>query len=342
MEDAHMTPDLLERARGGDEHAFWSLAGPHTSELRLHCYRMLGSVQDAEDMVQETMLAAWRGLVGFQGRASLRSWLYQIATNRCLNALRDAARRPQSAMPGPGFQPSAPTRTCEPLWLEPYPDTLLSDIPDTAPGPDARYERKEAVGLAFVSALQRMPPRQRASLVLRDVLGYNAPETAEMLGMSQVAVKGALQRARAALAERPAADEEDRPPLRDTLAGREVADRFADAFANGDTDAIVALLTQDALLTMPPLPLEYQGSEAITAFLAVLFSIPGAERIRLVATRANSQPAFGFYLDDVHAPVMRAGGLLVLTIRHDRISEIVRFEPSVLSRFGLPRTMPAS
>ena len=186
--------EALGRARAGDESAFRDLVEPYRAELQLHCYRILGSVQDAEDQLQETLLAAWRGLDGFEERASLRSWLYRIATNRCLNALRDRGRRPQE---GPAMaEPPEPTRMAEPLWLEPYPDVLLERVADTAPGPDARYETRESVGLAFVAALQQLPPRQRAALVLRDVLGFHTDEVAGMLESSEASVKGALQRAR--------------------------------------------------------------------------------------------------------------------------------------------------
>src|SRR3954447_1536091 len=196
MGGADMTEATLERARAGDEDAFRALTEPHRRELQVHCYRILGSVQDAEDLVQDTLLAAWRGLAAFEGRASLRSWLYRIATNRCLNALRDGARRPELMSPGDPAMPE-PTRRSEPIWLQPYPDALLEGLPDRADGPDARYETREAVALAFVSGLQRMPPRQRAVLVLRDVLGYSAAEVASMLGSTAASVNSALQRARA-------------------------------------------------------------------------------------------------------------------------------------------------
>jgi RNA polymerase sigma-70 factor (ECF subfamily) len=189
---------ILERARAGEERAFGTLVEPYQRELRVHCYRLTGSLTDAEDMLQETLLAAWRGLPGFEQRSSLRSWLYRIATNQCLNALRAAGRR-LPASPVPPFQPPEPTRRGEVTWLQPFPDTLLEGIADTAPGPEARYQATEAIELAFVAGLQRMPPRQAATLVLRDVLGYPAEEVAAMLGASPAAVKGTLQRARAAM-----------------------------------------------------------------------------------------------------------------------------------------------
>jgi RNA polymerase sigma factor (sigma-70 family) len=291
----------LARARAGDEHAFRELTDPHRRELQLHCYRIVGSIQDAEDLVQETLLAAWRGLEGFQGRASLRSWLYRIATNRCLNALRTHSRRP----------------------LEPYPDTLLEDMPDSSPDPAARYELKEATELAFVAALQGLPPRQRAVLVLRDVLGFSAAEVAGMLDTGEVAVKGALQRARAAV-------DRGRPARPASSHERDLVGRFADAVERADVDAVVALLTADARLTMPPLPLVYQGHEAIAAFLREREDVRGAP-LRLVPTRANTQPAFGAYLHE------QPRGLFVLTLEDDAVAGITWFSDTALFRhFGLP------
>src|SRR5215207_6895745 len=260
-----MDERTLTRARTADDDAFRELTDRHRHELQLHCYRLLGSVQDAEDVVQETALAAWRGLAQFEGRASLRAWLYRIATNRSLNALRDASRRPRETE-GPALPPDRPepTRHGEPTWLQPYPDVLLESLPDAAPGPEARYEAREAIGLAFVAGLQRLPPRQRAALVLRDVLGFNASETAEMLGVTEASANGALRRARAALGE---GSERDRAPLPDSAAERELVARFVEAFEGGDVEGVVALLTEDASLTMPPTPLEYVGRVAIAGFL---------------------------------------------------------------------------
>ena len=237
-----VTEPMLARARAGDEDAFRALTDPHRRELQLHCYRILGSVHDAEDALQETLVSAWRGLDRFEERASLRAWLYRIATNRCLNVLRDSARRPHGrpATGGLPFDPPPPTRMGEVLWLEPYPDVLLDALPDAAPGPEARYETREAVGLAFVTALQRLPPRQRAVLVLRDVLGFRAAEVADMLDTSEATVNSALQRARAALEARlPPARE--RAPAPDSPAERALAGSFADAFEAGDVDRVVAL-----------------------------------------------------------------------------------------------------
>jgi RNA polymerase sigma-70 factor (ECF subfamily) len=314
-----------------DEHAFRELAEAHRRELQVHCYRIVGSVQDAEDLVQETLLAAWRGLDRFEGRASLRSWLYRIATNRALNALRDRGRR-LPELPAPpeagGPEPPPPTRRREPVWLEPYPDALID--------PEARYEAREAIGLAFVAALQRLPPRQRAVLVLRDVLGFRAGEVAEMLEVSEASVTSALHRARTALEPL----EVEQAPLPGSPAERALVARFTEAFEGGDVDGVVALLTGDALLTMPPEPLEYEGPAAIAGFLSTVPAGGRLDRFRLVPTRANGQPAFGCYLDDAYAPVAHAYGLMVLTLRGDRIAAITGFpDTGVFPHFGLPRTL---
>jgi RNA polymerase sigma-70 factor (TIGR02960 family) len=330
----------LVRARAGDGEAFRELTDPYRRELQLHCYRILGSVQDAEDMLQETLLAAWRGLDRFEERASMRAWLYKIATNRSLNSLRDASRRPAlSTAPWPGAPPPEPTRRAEPLWLQPYPDALLDDLPDTAPGPEARYESREALALAFTAGLQRLPPRQRAVLVLRDVLGYPAAEAADMLETTETSVNSALQRARATLgAQTAAADHDPAPPPR-SLRERQVIDRFVAAFEAADTARLVALLTDDAWMSMPPEPLEYQGHAAIAEFY-LSRTWWGTQPIRLVPTRANGQPAFGYYLQDPHAPVDRANGLIVLTLAGDKICAITRFgDNSLFPHFGLPRTL---
>ena len=334
-----MTEQALDRARAGDEAAFRELTEPYRRELHVHCYRILGSVQDAEDAMQETLLAAWRGLDRFEERATLRAWLYRIATNRCLNALRDSARRPQRGGWALPFEPPEPTRFGEPLWLEPYPDTLLDELPDAAPGPEKRYETKEAVGLAFVSGLQRLPPRQRAVLVLRDVLGFPAAEAAAMLDTSEASANSALQRARQTLDQRLPADR-TKAPLPRSGAEKELVARFAEAFESSDVDAVIALLTDDALVTMPPEPHEYQGTDAIARFLRDRITGRAGRRVRLIPTRANGQPAFGHYLEDPHAPVGRTAGVLVLTLEGDRIAAITRFgDTGVLPLFGLPRTI---
>ena len=332
----------LGRARAGDGEAFRELTDPYRRELQVHCYRILGTVQDAEDLLQETLLAAWRGLDRFEERASMRAWLYKIATNRCLNALRDTGRRsPSAAAPWTGAPAPEPTRRSEPLWLQPYPDALLDDLPDAAPGPEARYESREALALAFTAGLQRLPPRQRAVLVLRDVLGYPAAEAAGMLDTTETSVNSALQRARATLSGQLAPGGAGRDPAPPPRSAREraVIDRFVDAFEAADTTRLVALLTDDAWMSMPPEPLEYQGHAAIAEFYRSR-TWWGEHPVRLVPTRANGQPAFGYYLQDPHAPVDRAHGLIVLTLAGDKICAITRFgDNSLFPHFGLPRTL---
>jgi RNA polymerase sigma-70 factor (TIGR02960 family) len=327
----------LARARAGDEDAFRELTDPHRRELQRHCYRILGSVQDAEDMVQETLLAAWRSLEAFEGRASVRSWLYRIATNRCLSSLRARSRRPREVRAM--YDMPAPTGRTEPVWLEPYPDVLLEDMPERSPGPAARYEARESIELAFIVALQHLPPRQRAAVVLRDVLGFRTAEVAEMLDTGEASVKGALQRARATLRSRlPPADRE-RAPRPNSASERQLVGRFADAVQSGDVDEMVSLLSDDALITMPPQPLEYQGHEAIAALLRQRAEVRGRP-LRVVPTRANTQPAFGCYLPDAQAAIARPYALIVLTLEGDAIAAITWFETAVFRQFGLPRTLP--
>ena len=254
-----MTEQVLARARAGDEDAFRELTDPYRRELQLHVYRIVGSAQDAEDLLQETLLAAWRGLERFEERASVRAWLYRIATNRSLDALRASRRRPED-LPRLTEMPE-PTRRAESIWLEPYPDVLLEGIPDQAPGPEARYETKEAIALAFIVGLQHLPPQQRAVLVLRDVLGFRAEEVAKMLDTTATSVNSLLRRARAAFESRLPAAGRERAPLPDSKSERDAVGSFADAIEAGDIDAMVALLTDDAWLTMPPEPSEYQGPD---------------------------------------------------------------------------------
>jgi RNA polymerase sigma-70 factor (TIGR02960 family) len=330
----------LARARAGDGEAFGELTEPYRRELQVHCYRILGSVQDAEDVLQETLVAAWRGLDKFQERASLRTWLYRIATNRCLNALRDGDRRPDGrrSQREPAFP--EPTPHGEALWVEPIPDMLLDGLPDTAPGPEARYEARESISLAFITALQRLPPRQRATLVLRDVLGLRAAEVAGILECSQDAVAGALKRARTALADQLITTGRDRAPLPGSPRERAIVARFVAAFERGDIDGVAALLTNDIRLTMPPMPLEVRGRDTAAQFLSVNAFHHGQHDFRLVPTRANGQPAFGCYLRDTQTPIAHAHGLIVLTLDGDLISDLTRFlDNSVLPHFGLPRTL---
>ncbi|HWE12736.1 MAG TPA: sigma-70 family RNA polymerase sigma factor [Solirubrobacteraceae bacterium] len=330
----------LARAQRGDEEAFEQLTAPYRRELQLHCYRILGSVQDAEDLLQETLLAAWRGLEQFEGRSSLRTWLYTIATNRCLNALRDGARRPQAAPASPGgTRPASgaphPTESvAEIAWLEPYPDLLLEGLIDIAPGPEARYEAKEAIALAFVSGLQHLAPRQRGVLVLRDVLGFHAEEVAEMLGTSPASVNSALQRARAAMDSR-VPPGRDRLSLPLTASGNDLVTRFADAFERDDIDAVVALLTEDAVVSMPPEPEWHQGRADIGRFLRDRHLRRKPRAWRFYATAANAQPAYAYYLQD--GTGWERAGVFVVGVRADGIESITRFhDGGLLDRFGLP------
>ncbi len=333
-----MSEPLLSRARGGDPDAFAQLTEPYWRELQLHCYRIVGSLQDAEDLLQETLLSAWRSLHSFQGRASLRAWLYRIATNRCLDMLRASRRRPEEAQRM--IEPPEPTRRTEPIWLEPYPDVLLEGVRDDAPGPEARYEAKEAIALAFTAGLQHLPAQQRAVLVLRDVLGYRAAEVADMLDTTEASVHSLLRRARSAFTSRLPASGRERALLPGSRHERETVDLFADAVQAGDTERVVALLTDDAWLTMPPEPYEYQGPAAIGAFLHDRAGRRGAP-LRLIPTRANRQPAFGCYLRPAHAEIARPYGMLVLTIDGARVSAITWFmDTSLFARFGLPRALP--
>ncbi|MBV8946649.1 MAG: RNA polymerase subunit sigma-70 [Solirubrobacterales bacterium] len=332
-----MTERALARARAGDKDAFRELTDHYRRELQLHAYRILGSAQDAEDLLQETLLAAWRGLEQFEGRASVRTWLYRIATNRSLDALRASRRRPEE-LPRMTEVPE-PTRRAEPVWLEPYPDVLFEGIPDEAPGPEARYETKEAIALAFIVGLQHLPPQQRVVLVLRDVLGFRAAEVAEMLETSEPSVNGLLRRARAAFEARLPATGRERAPLPNSKREREVAGRLADAFEAGNIDDVVALLTDDTWLTMPPEPYEYQGQTAIGAFLRDRAVRRGAP-LRLVPTRANGQPAFACYFPSPETQIARPFGLLVLTLDGERISAMTWFADSAMfPLFGLPRML---
>jgi RNA polymerase sigma-70 factor (TIGR02960 family) len=332
-----VTEQTLARARAGDEDAFRELTDPYRRELQLHCYRIVGSAQDAEDLLQETLLAAWRSLEQFEERASVRAWLYRIATNRALDALRARRRRPGELQRM--TEVPEPTRRAEPIWLEPYPDVLVEAIPDDAPGPEARYETKEAVALAFVAGLQHLPPQQRAVLVLRDVLGFRAEEVADMLETSEASVNSLLRRARAAFETRLPATVRERAPLPNSKRERNIVGRLAGAFEVGDIDGVVALLTDDAWLTMPPEPYEYQGQAAIGTFLNDRAVRRGGP-LRLVPTRANGQPAFGCYFPPPQTGIARRYGLLVLTLEGDQISAMTWFaDSSVFPHFGLPRTL---
>jgi RNA polymerase sigma-70 factor (TIGR02960 family) len=334
-----MTTELLEQARAGNGQAFAQLTEQYRRELHVHCYRILGSSQDAEDALQETLLSAWRGLGDFEERSTLRTWLYRIATSRCLDALRAARRRPQ--MDGPIFalHPPEPTQMAEVVWLEPYPDLLLEGLTDPAPGPDSRYEAREAISLAFVTALQLLPSRQRVVLVLRDVLGFRASEVAHMLETTEESVTSALKRARAALKRRLADSAGYEPaPEPNSLAEQELIQALTLAYESDDVDGLVALLSEDVWLRMPPVPLEYQGRQLALQFHAAVVFGKGRS-FRLIPTRANGQPALGIYVSDPNAEFLHANGLLVLAVTGRKIREMTFFDNSVFRWFELPRTL---
>jgi RNA polymerase sigma-70 factor (ECF subfamily) len=333
-----VTAGLIFKARAGDDGAFQALTGPYLRELKVHCYRMLGSFQDAEDALQETLLAAWQGLEAFEGRASVRTWLYRIATNRCLSTIRSASRRPAKEWDVPKIEPPEPTRLGEVVWLEPFPDTLQDGAPGMPPGPEARYEQTESISLAFVTALQILPPRQLAVLILRDVLGFHASEVAGMLDATVDSVNSALKRARASLQhQRSAKGGRELPPAPGSPAEDLIVAKFVTAYESADLDALIALLTDDVFMSMPPMPLEYEGRDVVARFCAILFA--AGRKIDLVPARANGQPAFASYVSSP-AGVRHATGLIVLTLSGDRICAMTRFENSVLPWFGLPRSLP--
>ena len=338
------TTDLIARARAGDHNAFRDLVQGHSHELQVHCYRILGSLQDAEDALQETLVSAWRNLGEFGQRSSLRTWLYQIATNRCLSMLRADSRRPRIAAPLPEATLPEPTGAGDaPPWLEPYPDVLLDHLVDQRPGPEARYETTEAISLAFITALQLLPPRQRAALVLRDVLGYHAAEVAQMLDTTQEAVTSALKRARATvdnhLADSGGTGSRRAARQPDSAAEHRLVAGLTDALERADLDALIGLLVTDVRLSMPPAMVEYRGIESAQRLLAAVTFRPG-RTYRVVPTRANGQPAFGLYLADPNASVYRVYCLLVITTAGDHITAITGFNTNVMTRFGLPRTLP--
>lgn len=349
--DHRKTP--LDSAGRNDEDAFQRLAEPYRREIQLHCYRMLGSLQDAEDLVQETFLRAWRGLDGFEGRSSLRSWLYRIATNACLNALakRTSARRtlPEAYGPPTTEMPEGAPLT-ELAWIEPYPDALIEGIADTAPSPDARYEMRETVQLAFVAAIQHLPPRQRAVLLLRDVLGWSAAETAGLLDTSVASANSALQRARTTVEKQfPTGRPAILPPPDDQQLA--LLDRYVRAWENTDIEAFVALLRDDAVLNMPPWPHWYRGREAIRTFFTWAWQQNERGTLRprqarvLVPTSANGQTAFATYRYTSDEKLWRANAIYLLTLQGDAIASITSFVPPVGPRlfaaFGLSDVLPS-
>jgi RNA polymerase sigma-70 factor (ECF subfamily) len=300
---------------------------------------MLGSIQDAEDALQDTLLAAWQGFDSFEERSSLRTWIYRIATNKCLDARRSASRRPAREWNVPNVEPPEPTRLGEVVWLEPYPDALLESIGEMPLGPEARYERNESISLAFVTALQVLPPRQVAVLVLRDVLGFQANEVAQMLDSTVESVNSALKRARASMERRhtTSIDLDNNSPTGSASEDAVVA-KFVSAWESADLDALVALLTDDVFVSMPPMPFEYEGRDVVASFCASI--LHAGRRFDLLPTRANGQPAFGAYL---RAPdgISHGMGLYVLALKADRICAMTRFENTVLPWFGLPRSLPS-
>lgn len=335
---------LLASAKGGDRRAFQQLTEPHRRELLVHCYRMLGSFHDAEDLVQETLLRAWRGLKGFDGRASTRYWLYRIATNACLNALASRASTsrvlPETESPATEQMPDREPAS-DIAWLEPYPDSALEQIADDVPRPDAKYEMREAVQLAFIAAIQLLPPRQRATLLLTDVLGWSAAESARLLDSSVAAINSALQRARTTLevrlAGRPrrvaaAASEEQRALL----------ERYVRAWESADVDGFAALLKDDAVMSMPPWKQWYRGRAAIAAFFVRTGRPGGHAPFQLVPTAANRQPAFAFY-SRWQSPEWRFHSIQLLTLDGRAIAAMTSFVmPALASVFGLPAVLAVS
>jgi RNA polymerase sigma-70 factor, ECF subfamily len=333
--------DLLERAGRGDEGAFQTLVERHRGELHAHCYRMLGSVHDAEDALQDAMLRAWRGLPRFEGRSSLRSWLYRIATNACLDTI---ARRPKRVLPADHSPPSDPEQgpgepLVESVWIEPYPDEQIG-VEDGYAAPEARYEQREAVELAFIAALQHLPPRQRAVLIQREVLGFSAKEVAEALESSTASVNSALQRARKTLDERlPERSQQATLRALGDQGVAEVVDAYVDAWQAGDIDAVVAMLTEDAAFTMPPLRTWFGGRDQIAVFLAG-YPLNGVWKWKPLRVNANGQPALAFYSWDDDEGCYMPFALNVLTLRGDKVAEIDAFitrstedpDPEVLAR----------
>jgi RNA polymerase sigma-70 factor (ECF subfamily) len=332
-----------------EEAAYRQAVEPYLGELQAHCYRMLGSVHDAEDALQDALLRAWRGLGRFEGRSSLRSWLYRIATNTCLDAIR---RRPKRVLPidyAPAADPhGGPGRPLsETVWIEPYPDEPLG-VPDGRALPEARYEQRESVELAFIAALQHLPARQRAVLILREVLGFSAREVAETLDTTAASVNSALQRARKTIDEH-LPERSQQATLR-TLgddAVRELVERYVDAWERGDVDAVAAMLAEDAAIAMPPMASWFRGPDLLVflrdwAFSGRLYNALGRRRVRVIATRASGQPAFGTYSWDPDSERFLPTVLQVITLRGDRIEEITGFvAPDLFPRFGLPESLPA-
>jgi RNA polymerase sigma-70 factor (ECF subfamily) len=334
--------ELLQAAQGGDQQAFATLVEPYHRELLAHCYRMLGSYADAEDALQETLLRAWRALPRFEGRSSLRAWLYRIATNRSLTAIE---RRPTRVLPvdyapaaDPHDGPADPVS--DPIWLEPYPDLELGL--EGPAGPEARYEQREAVELAFIAALQNLPARQRAVLILRDVLGFSARETASVLETSPVSIDSALQRAHKTVDDRlPSHSQQQTLRLLGDEQLGALVERFVDAWEHNDIDGVVSLLADDARMVMPPLPSWYSGRAQIADFLRG-YPFRAGRRWKLVPTFSNGQPALATYEWSESAGAFTPHSISVLTLRGSQIEEIVAFlDPELLKPFAMPTLRPA-
>ena len=321
-----------------DQAAYGELVEPYRAELYAHCYRMLGSTQDAEDALQDALTNAWRALPRYEGRSSLRSWLYKIATNACLKALE---RRPRRVLPidyGPAADPhEAPAEPLvESVWVEPFPDGRLG-LDASVSGPEARYEQRESIELAFIAALQLLPPRQRAVLILRDVLGFSAAEVAGALETTPASVYSALQRAHKTVDERlPEQSQQTALRALGDEGLREIVDQYVNAWENGDVDAVVALLADDATITMPPRPTWYRGRDAVAGFLAA-FPLASENRSLLIRAGFNRQLAFGHYFWDPKTQTYAPHGVNVLTLRGTRIADITTFlMPEMFGRFALP------
>jgi RNA polymerase sigma-70 factor (ECF subfamily) len=328
-----MTGATLAAARAGDQSAFAALVEPYRGELQAHCYRMLGSYEDSEDLVQETFLRAWRRRKSFQGRSSFRAWLYRIATNACLDVIE---RRPRTARAGEGSKPLA-----EVPWLQPYPDEALEAVPSADAEPEAEVVARETMELAFIAAIQLLPPKQRAALILRDVLGWSAAETAALLETSVPAANSALQRARATMKRRlPSRRIEWTTGSDPTDEERALLDRYMDATNRNDPAAMVRLLREDAVCSMPPLDAWYVGNEAIVAaWVEGGFGTEALGRLQSVPVAANRQPAVAVYRRRPGETEYRPLALDVLRFEEGRVAEIVVFGPAVFPAFGLPATM---
>lgn len=332
---------VLEAVRRDDQDSFAAVAERYRRPLHVHCYRMLGTFEDAEDLVQETMLRAWRGRAGFEGRSTFRTWLYRIATNACLNALRDRPRRvaaPEGVPPANEGGPTA-AAAAEIAWLQPYPDDQLGPTAPEEMEPDAVLVSKETIELVYLTALQHLPPRQRAVLILRDALGWSARDAAALLDLSVPSTNSILQRARSTMrkqlppgrldwARRPATDDD-----------RAVLGRFMEAFEQGNVEALSAMLREDARLTMPPAVLWYQGRPAIVSHYAFLFGPDAPGDFRLLPTAANRQPAVAAYLRARGDSVYRLSGINVLRVESGRIADITSFGASLCLGFDIPRLL---